>query len=89
MNASDFFEDLESKNWKQQIESKASFKFDELIEFLKAEKENILDETISDLQTVEKFLAEDGEEYTYAIFKKWLNKTIRENIAKTIDGEEE
>lgn len=87
MNALDFFEELDSKTWKKNIESTVSFKLDELIEFLQSEKENIIKETMSDLKSIEQFLTEEKQEFTYPIFRKWLDKFTRQNIAKTIDNE--
>ena len=84
MNAHDFFEELDAKTWQQSIKSKVSHKIDELISLLQSEKENIVSETIKDLSTIEKMLKEEKEEYTYEVFKKWLNKISRDNISKEL-----
>ena len=81
MNAVEFFDELNAKTWRQNIESEVTTKVDSLLEYLQNNKKEIIDATIKDLEMFEKMKFEDKEEISYEIFTRWLNKLTKENIS--------
>lgn len=85
MNIENFFEDLNSKIWKNNTESEASFLFDEFIDALRESKDEILFSTLEDIQVLQEMKMEENSEFTYQVFKSWLNSRLKENIKLRID----
>ena len=88
MNVESFFNDLNEKTWRKNIRFHAERKFDALMGYLDENREEILDNIVSDVKEIEHMKNEDKEVFEYEMFEKWLGKLSRSNITEWIDEEE-
>ena len=87
MDFTQFFDKANETTWRLNIRNEASSKFDSIVEFLTEHKENILSEIENDLKSIEEIKLEQKEEFTYSVFKKWLDYYTREVLADKITNE--
>jgi hypothetical protein len=87
MDVNSFFDEAFQKNWKANIHTEAALKFDSIIEKLNDNKEAIISEIIDCIESMELMKLEDKEEFTYSIFKKWLDYYTIEHIESVIEEE--
>ena len=80
MDIDKFFNDINSKNWKNNTDSEASSLFDDIMEELSLSKEDIIKDTLNDIRILREMKLEEKEEITYEVFKDWLSDRLRENI---------
>jgi len=88
MDIDNFFEDLNEKNWKQNIETEASFLFEEFLNILKESKEEIVKSSIKDVSILQEMKTEENQEFTYKLFKEWLRSCMIENIYNELSEDE-
>lgn len=76
----DFLNEINEKSWRSNIESEASRKFDQLIDQIIENKQEIVDDIIKDVKRIEDIkINEDNQIFNYSIFQEWLEyctKTI-------------
>ena len=89
MNVESFFNDLNEKTWRKNIRFHAERKINKLMEYLEENKDEILDNIVSDVKEIEHMKNEDKEVFEYEAFEKWLDKLSRTNLSEWIDDEEE
>lgn len=87
MNVDLFFESLNEKIWRNNISEEASRKFDEIIDDLTSHKKEIVREMVKSIDRIEAVKNEQNEEFSYAVFKKWLDKYAKEHITERIEEE--
>lgn len=89
MDVENFFNQLNEKTWRQNMEFHAERKFDALIEYLQEHKKEILGEILSDVKEMESLKNEDKEIFDYPMFERWLDKISRNDIGYWLNREEE
>ena len=87
MDINGFFDDLNAKNWRNNIESEVTTKVESLLLHLENHKEDIISTIVEDLQLLEEMKFEDKDEYSYPIFKKWVNTLAIQNIVDSLDDD--
>ena len=87
MDIDKFFNDLNSKSWKNNTGSEVSSLFDALLEELLASKDEIINTTLNGIKILREMKLEDKEELTYSVFKEWLSTRLRENITNRVNEE--
>ena len=74
----DFLNEINEKSWRSNMSAEADRKFNELIEWLQDNKEDILEEIIGDVKTMEKIKLDENEQaFNYSIFQTWLDYCSR------------
>jgi len=89
MNVENFFNKLNEKTWRQNMEFHAERKFDTLLEYLQENKEDIISEIVSDIKEMESMKNEDKEIFDYAVFEHWLEKIARNDIALKLQDDDD
>ncbi len=84
-NMEDFFDIINEKTWRNNIESEADRVFEKFIESLQENKQEIIDEVVNDIKRIESIKTEENEHFEYSTFKKWLNKYVRENMQDCLE----
>lgn len=85
-----FLNEIHEKSWRQNIRLEAKRKFDEIIENLQNNEEEILDEIIDDVKRAEKIQLEDNTTFNYSLFQMWLDYCSRNIISeKTKEKDDE
>jgi hypothetical protein len=81
----DFLNEINEKSWRSNMSAEADRKFNELIEWLQDNKDDIIDEIVNDVKTMEKIkLDEDEQAFNYSIFQTWLDYCSRNIISDKI-----
>ena len=87
MDIDKFFNNLNSKSWKNNADSEVSSLFDVLLEELSDFKEEIVNDTLNDIRILREMKLEEKEELTYEVFKEWLICRLKENITNRVNDE--
>lgn len=85
----DFFNVLQEKTWRTNIPQEAERKFSQMIEFLQDNKEEIIEEIIKDVKLAEHMKNEENDEFSYSVFRDWLNYCTKNNIKSWLDEKDE
>jgi len=86
----DFLNEINEKSWRSNMSAEADRKFNELIEFLQNNKEDIINEIISDVKMMEKIKLDESEQaFNYSIFQTWLDYCSRSIISDKIRENDE
>ena len=87
MDINGFFDDLNAKTWRNNIESEVTVKVESLLSQLDMHKEDIISTIIEDLSLLEDMKLEEQDEYTYPVFQKWVTTLTIQNIVDDISEE--
>lgn len=81
----DFLNEINEKSWRSNMSAEADRKFNELIEWLQDNKDDIINEIVNDVKTMEKIkLDEDEQAFNYSIFQTWLDYCSRNIMSDKI-----
>lgn len=86
----DFLNEINEKSWRSNMSSEAERKFSDLIEELQNNKDEIIDEIVNDVKTMEKIKLDENEQaFNYSIFQTWLDYCSRSIVSDKLREKDE
>ena len=85
MNAEDFLTSLYESSWRKNMKHESLVRVDKLVSYLQENRDVIADEIVNSIQSMESLKLEQKEEFTYSVFKKWLNHYSKEIIDRHLE----
>lgn len=80
-----FLDALHENIWRDNIHDEAVRKFDSILDELIQNKSKIIKEIITSINSIESIKNEQNDEFSYTVFKKWLDKYCREHIIESVE----
>jgi hypothetical protein len=79
----ELFEAISEKSWRQDKKFHGEQAFNDLIDYLQENKDNIINESVNDIKMLEEM---NGDLTELKDYKRWIKSRIIENITSSLRG---
>jgi hypothetical protein len=86
LNLEDALNNISEKSFRNNKRLYAEQEFEKMIAHLQEAREDIINETLDDLENAEEMITEENESFNFPVFKKWLSKCLKNNIKSEADN---